>query len=291
MQISLLKAIHFTALTMVLVATLSACSKPSEEEQQEQVETEQVKKQGYENLIAMPVIADYALPFCEDEYCIDVEVFGFKSKDQWFNDFVKTQNADLIRQQLGISQKLSLQRAVNEFVQRSDAWREIQLAENKHAKSQAWSMYIKPRVAMQQGEMALLIINTSYQLGEEAVPELQYFYVVDRKAKKSWRLYDAINENQRVSFTHFVQAQYETWREQVSADLSDEDQAKLPTKVYWANQDWFFDEQGVAIYYRFNDLCEECEATNGKDFTIYLSPTQSQQWIKAPLLKQLNFAS
>ena len=291
MQISLLKAIHFTALTTVLVATLSACSKPSEEEQQEQVETEKVKKQGYENLIAMPVIADYALPFCEDEYCIDVEVFGFKSKDQWFNDCVKTQNADLIRQQLGISQKLSLQRAVNEFVQRSDAWREIQLEENIHAKPQAWSMYIKPRVAMQQSEMALLIINTSYQLGEEAVPEQQYFYVVDRKAKKSWRLYDAINENQRVSFTHFIQAQYETWREQVSADLSDEDQAKLPTKVYWANQDWFFDEQGVAIYYRFNDLCEECEATNGKDFTIYLSPTQSQQWIKAPLLKQLNFAS
>ena len=291
MRISLLKAIHLTALTMVLVATLSGCSKPSEEQQQEQVETEQVKKQGYENLIAMPVIADYALPFCEDEYCIDVEVFGFKSKDQWFNDFVKTQNADLIRQQLGISQKLSLQRAVNEFVQRSDAWREIQLAENIHAKSQAWSMYIKPRVAMQQDEMSLLIINTSYQLGEEVVPEQQYFYVVDRKAKKSWRLYDAINENQRVSFTHFIQAQYETWREQVSADLSDEDQAKLPTKVYWANQDWFFDEQGVAIYYRFNDLCEECEATNGKDFTIYLSPTQSQQWIKAPLLKQLNFAS
>ena len=291
MQISLLKAIHFTALTTVLVATLSACSKPSEEEQQEQVETEKVKKQGYENLIAMPVIADYALPFCEDEYCIDVEVFGFKSKDQWFNDFVKTQNADLIRQQLGISQKLSLQRAVNEFVQRSDAWREIQLEENIHAKPQAWSMYIKPRVAMQQSEMALLIINTSYQLGEEGVPQQQYFYVVDRKAKKSWRLYDAINENQRVSFTHFIQAQYETWREQVSADLSDEDQAKLPTKVYWANQDWFFDEQGVAIYYRFNDLCEECEATNGKDFTIYLSPTQSQQWIKAPLLKQLNFAS
>lgn len=291
MRISLLKAIHFTALTTVLVATLSACSKPSEEEQQKQVETEQVKKQGYENLIAMPVISDYALPFCENEYCIDVEVFGFKSKDQWFNDFVKTQNADLIRQQLGISQKLSLQRAVNEFVQRSDAWREIQLEENIHAKPQAWSMYIKPRVAMQQSEMALLIINTSYQLGEEGVPQQQYFYVVDRKAKKSWRLYDAINENQRVSFTHFIQAQYETWREQVSADLSDEDQAKLPTKVYWANQDWFFDEQGVAIYYRFNDLCEECEATNGKDFTIYLSPTQSQQWIKAPLLKQLNFAS
>lgn len=291
MRISLLKAIHFTALTMVLVATLSGCSKPSEEQQQEQVETEQVKKQGYENLIAMPVIADYALPFCEDEYCIDVEVFGFKSKDQWFNDFVKMQSADLIRQQLGISQKLSLQRAVNEFVKRSDAWRETQLAENKHAKPQAWSMYIKPRVAMQQGEMALLIINTSYQLGDETVPEQHYFYVVDRKAKRSWRLYDAINENKRVSFTHFVQAQYEAWREEISTNLSDEDQAKLPTKIYWANQDWFFDEQGVAIYYRFNDLCAECEATNGKDFTIYLSPTQSQQWIKAPLLKQLNFAS
>ncbi|WP_374297987.1 hypothetical protein [Acinetobacter sp.] len=291
MRISLLKAIYFTALTMVLVATLSACSKPSEEQQQEQVETEQYKKLGYENLIAMPVIADYALPFCEDEYCIDVEVFGFKSKDRWFNDFGKMQSADLIRQQLGISQKLSLQRAVNEFVKRSDAWRETQLAENKHAKPQAWSMYIKPRLAMQQGEMALLIINTSYQLGDETVPEQHYFYVVDRKAKRSWRLYDAINENKRVSFTHFVQAQYDVWREETSAQLSEEDQVKLPTKIYWANQDWFFDEQGVAIYYRFNDLCAECEASNGKGFTIYLSPTQSQQWIKAPLLKQLNFAS
>lgn len=269
-----------------LMLSLIGCNEPTAEQAQEKVEQEQVQKQGYANLVAMPVIADYALPFCEDEYCIDVEVFGFESKDQWFNAFVKAQTADLIRQQLGISQKLSLQRAVNEFVQRSDAWRETQLAENKHAKPQAWSMYLKPRVAMQQNELALLIINSSYQLGEGSIPERQYFYVVDRKAQQQLRLYDVINENQRVAFSNFLQTQYQAWQAKQSTAI----QSKLPAKIYWANQDWFFDEQGIAIYYHFDDLCKQCEEIQGEDFTIYLNLTQSQQWFKAGLRKQLNFA-
>lgn len=187
---------------------------------------------------------------------------------------------------MGISQKLSLQRAVNEFVQRSDAWRETQLAENKHAKPQAWSMYLKPRVAMQQNELALLIINSSYQLGEGSIPERQYFYVVDRKAQQQLRLYDVINENQRVAFSNFLQTQYQAWQAKQSTAI----QSKLPAKIYWANQDWFFDEQGIAIYYRFDDLCKQCEEIQGEDFTIYLNLTQSQQWFKAGLRKQLNFA-
>ena len=50
MRISLLKAIHFTALTTVLVATLSACSKPSEEEQQKQQSESQVREENEKQL-------------------------------------------------------------------------------------------------------------------------------------------------------------------------------------------------------------------------------------------------
>lgn len=48
-----------------LMLSLIGCNEPTAEQAQEKVEQEQVQKQGYANLVAMPVIADYALPFAK----------------------------------------------------------------------------------------------------------------------------------------------------------------------------------------------------------------------------------
>ncbi len=260
-----------------LLIWCSACSKAPDTQDQDKEQAElqaQESEQGYPVLVAMPQSAHYALPFCEKKYCIEVEIFDFKSKDQWFNQYTDAKIADLIRQQLGISQKLSLQRAVNEFVSRSDAWQE----ENEQKK--AWTMYIKPRLAMQQGVMALLQVHTEYHLGDEDVPPQDYFYVADRKAQQTVRLYDIVKQKSRVPFMNFIQEQYAKWQE----SLTEQQRQELPEKIYWANQDWFFDDQGIAIYYRAHDLAVEGRA---KDLTIYLSPEQMKQWILPKYLKQL----
>lgn len=265
-------------MTLGLIAgMLIACDQtPSQQDQSQHYLQEQAQQQGYPTLIATPAIADYALPFCEKKYCIDVEIFAFNSQDQWFNQYTHQQIADLIRQQLGLSQKLSLQQAVDQFISHSDLW----LTENPDGKP--WTMYIKPRVAIQQDALVLLVINTEYQLGEQHIAAQNYFYILDRKIHKAIRLYDLIKADQRIAFSQMLQSRYQDWQ----LKLSDEDKQQLAEKLYWANQDWFFDEQGIAVYYRAKDL----GVSDAEDLTIYLTPQQMQQWIRQEYLTQLGLS-
>lgn len=262
---------------IVILLMCAACSKtPESKDKTQQQLQQQEAQQGYPVLIAMPEIADYALPFCEKKYCIEAEIFSFKSQDQWFNAYSNQQIADLIRKQLGLSQKLSLQAAVDTFVQMSDAWQ----AEDEKQNSKAWTMYIKPRIAMQQGEIALLVIHAEFDLGKKVIPAQDYFFVVDRKQQKTLRLYDVVREQERQAFTLEMQTQYQNWKN----TLTEEQQVPLPEKIYWANQDWFFDEQGIAIYYRGSDFGLDA----AKNLTIYLTPEQSKAWVNVDVLRSLN---
>jgi hypothetical protein len=267
---------HRQLFGLMLLLCCTACSKtPETTDQAQQQLAQQEAEQGYPMLIAMPEVAHYALPFCEKTYCIEVEIFGFNSQDQWFNQFTEQQIADLIRQTLGLKQKHSLQAAVDEFVRLSDAWQ----AEAEHRKQKAWRMYIQPRIAMQQGEIALLQIQTEYELGDTAISQANYFFVVNRKTQQQLRLYDVIAPEYRVEFMDFIQSQYLNWQQ----DLTAEQKKQLPEKLYWANQDWFFDEQGMAIYYRAADF-----SVTKDNLSIYLSPEQSKRWVQHTLLAQLN---
>lgn len=245
---------------------LNGCA-PTEGQQSkdEKYLQEQEEEQGYPVLIAVPQIADYGLPFCEKQYCLEVEIFNFKSKDEWFNAYVDHKISELIRKQLGLSQKLSLQKAVNEFVRFSDEW------QDEH-KNQPWSVFIQPRVVMQQNEIAILQIQTEYVLGDRTIAPQHFYDVVDRKEKKSILLYDIVKEESRLKFGEFLQQQYQQWLSQQST------QAGFPEKLYWASQDWFIDDEGIAIYYRLKDLNSEVE---GDNLTIYLSKADTKAWIKS----------
>lgn len=265
-------------LSVVLCALVVLVGCTQEVEQSQQQKTKQEKEQGYVNLSAMPVTADYALPFCEKKYCIDVEIFGFKSQDEWFNQWVAQQSADLIRQQLGLKQKLSLQAAVDAFVNASDDWQ----TEVDNANAIPWRLHIQPRIAMQHDAITLLQLQAEYRLGETVIPNRNYYFILDRKQQQQRRLYDVIIPQHRVAFMDFIQSQYMAWQQ----DLSEKDKAKLPEKLYWANQDWFFDTEGIAVYYRAVDY----GINNAPDLTIYLSAAQAQKWVQPETLKQLKLA-
>ena len=255
----------------ICIALLLGCAPKNEHTpKDEQYLHQQEKEQGYPVLIATPEIANYGLPFCEKKYCLEVEIFSFKSQDEWFNQFVDQKISDLIRLQLDLTQKLSLQKAVNEFVRLSDEWQE------EHS-NQPWSMYIQPRVASQYSEITLLQVQSEYVLGDLNIPKQVHYFVVDRNLKKEIKLYDVINENNRVAFGEFLQTEYQKWLA-IQIDKTD-----LPEKVYWANQDWFFDEQGIAIYYRQADLNPNLEYKN-ENLTIYLPTEKLQLWLKKEYL-------
>ena len=264
------------AAVICALAMLVGCAQDTAQNQEQR--TKQEKEQGYVNLSAMPVIADYALPFCEKKYCIEVEIFGFNSQDEWFNQWVAQQSADLIRQQLGLKQKLSLQAAVDAFVNASDDWH----AQSENANAAPWRLHIQPRIAMQRDAITLLQLQAEYRLGETVLPNRDYYFVLDRKQQQQRRLYDVIIPQHRVAFMDFIQSQYVAWQQGLSA----QDKAQLPEKLYWANQDWFFDTEGIAVYYRALDY----GINNAPDLTIYLSAEQAQQWVQPETLKQLKLA-
>lgn len=258
--------LYFSLLGMLLLTvSFSGCS-PSTPKQSkdEQYLQQQEQQQGYPVLIAAPEVANYGLPFCEKKYCLEVEIFSFHSQDLWFNQYVDQKIADLMRKQLGLSQKLSLQQAVNEFVRLSDAGSE--------KNQQPWSVMITPRVPMQQNEIVVLQLETEYVLDDQVVAPQQFYDVIDRKTHQSIRLYDIIQPAQRIVFGAYLQSQYQHWLTQQQLDKT-----QFPDKLYWANQDWFFDEEGIGIYYRAKSLNAKTAAEN---LTIYLSTTQSQTWLK-----------
>lgn len=262
---------------LLVVGALYGCVPQKDTRTEEAVYLqEKEQQQGYPVLIATPESADYGLPFCEKQYCIDVEIFSFNSEDKWFNQLVNQQIADLIRQQLGIDQKLSLQLAVDEFVRRSDQWQETK-------ENEPWSVYIQPRVVLQQGEIAVTQIQTEYTLGDKSIPQQFYYTVADRKEQKLFKLYDMVEETKRVEFGLYIQQQYEQWREQ------SEYKQQLKAQIYWANQDWFFDDEGIGIYYRGQDLAENAEESIDENFTIYLDLEMVNQWIEKKYLIKIGF--
>lgn len=257
-----------------LVVAMSGCApKDVEQSKDEQYLQEQEEEQGYPVLIAVPKSADYGLPFCEKQYCLEVEIFSFKSQDKWFNAYVDHKISDLIRKELGLSQKLSLQQAVNEFVRFSDEWQEDNT-------NQPWSVFIQPRVVLQQNEIAILQVQTEYVLGDRTIEPQHFYEVLDRKAKQPVRLYDIVKEESRLQFGQFLQQYYQQWLSEQSST------AGFPEKIYWASQDWFIDEDGIAIYYRVKDLNPKA---SGENLTIYLSKADTEAWIKSKYSQPLLF--
>lgn len=263
----------FGVVVVGLVALAGCSSEEKKINEQDLYFHQQEDQQGYPVLIASPMILDYGLPFCEKAYCLEVELFGFKSKDEWFNAFVEQQVAELIRKQLSLSQKQSVQSAVDEFIKKSDAW-----LEEDQKNIQPWSMYIYPSVIWQNNEITILKIDSQYTLGDQDIPNKQFYSVVDRKNKKTIKLYDLISDHSRLEFGAYVQQKYQEWLEK------EQQVSEFPDKVFWANQDWYLDDEDFVIYYRATDFKKDAKQS---DLLIYLSKDQASKWMNEAYLHQL----
>ncbi|KAA8734545.1 hypothetical protein F4V57_06215 [Acinetobacter qingfengensis] len=258
----------------IMLFLFTACDDDQNKKQPDQLLQQQSQQQGYPVLIATPEAADYSLPFCEKQYCIEIEIQAFHSQDQWFNQITNQQIAELIRKQLGLKQKLTLQQAVDTFIQQSDLWQQ------QHPQSKPWSLYIQSKVPMQHQEMTLLQLESQYQIADQQIPAEHYFFMLDRKRHQILRLYDVIKPEKRIEFGQFIQQSYQQWKQKLSATQSQ----NTPATLYWANQDWYVDEQGIVIYYRASDL----QLTQQRVLEISLTTEQAKQWLNVDILQQLS---
>lgn len=210
--------------------------------------------------------AKVALPFCEHKNCLNIDVQTIITKDAWLNAWVERSQALVIQDQIGLKQNMSLQQAVNAYVKKSDAWQE----EFKANKPYELSMY--SRIPYQRNQYVLLQLGVDASQEAMKIKERYYFFVADRRAQKNMKVLDAVEPKQQVMMDKWVQQFYAQW-------LEEQEQAvrqAAPKKLYWGQADWFFDQEGIGLHYRSNEIVK-----NGQQLDIYLSKEQTQQVLKA----------
>lgn len=267
-------------LVLPVAALIAGCDKTSETFAAHE---QQSKKQTYPILIATSQAADYGVPFCEHKFCHDIEIQTLNSTDPWFDQTVAAMISDIIRKQLHMNQKLSLQQAVDAFVQASD---QAQRTTQPHQTIKPWGLHIDAQLPAQQQQWALVMITANFVMPMSMSMARQehdikppnapqrYFSVLDRKAQRMVQLYDVIAADKRLEFNQLLQQHYQQWRKQQNV----EHRLTLPEKIYWANQDWFFDEQGIGIVYRAADF-----GIDAADLVINLDHAQSQYFLNSAL--------
>lgn len=267
-----------TVSLLLVMALLAGCSA---EQKHDQPTRQQDSTRTYPVLIPSVRAAPYALPFCESGFCIDINIHDLDSTDHWFNARVDDLISDLIRAQLSrqlgrsLNQKLTLQQAVDAFIQAAD-----DAANQQRGGAGRWSLQVNTQLAAQQQQLALVIIRLQARMGQDTVDQTSY-RVLDRQDQRVLRLYDLIDPAQRLAFGGLLHERYAHWRAQLTA----EQQVNLPDKFYWANWDWYFDEQGISVVLHPADW--QLEA---KDVVIELTPAQTRQMVSTTWLGVLGFS-
>ncbi len=256
---------------------LGACDK----NEKEQPVTEQKKSAAVtpeEKAKVLPYLniqeksADIALPFCETKNCINLDIQTLKTADSWLNQSIEKQQAKVIQDQIGLKQDMSLQQAVNAYVKKSDAW-QAQLKLNK-----AYELSLYTRIPYQRNQFVLMQIGVDSTQENIRVKERYYFFVADRLQQKILSPLDIINPEQQLQMDQIVQQAYQKWLKDNNAEV----QQKAPKKLYWGQADWFFDQEGIGLHYRSQEISKDA-----KQLDIYLTKEQTQQVLKVDIYQNM----
>lgn len=216
--------------------------------------------------------AKYAVPFCEKKNCIEIEIQSIQTQDAWLNRWMSDSQAIVIQDQIGLKKAMSLQQAINAYVKKSDAW-QAQFAKNK-----AYELHVQTRIAAQRNQYVLLQVIINSKQEEVTVKDRGYFFVADRKAQKKFGILEVINAKQQNVMNDIVQVQYAKWL----ADQTAEVKKVAPKKLYWGQNDWFFDGEGIGVHFRASEIVKD-----GTQMDLYLTKQQTQQILKPEIFQQL----
>ncbi|WP_111860157.1 hypothetical protein [Acinetobacter sp. CFCC 10889] len=257
---------------------LSACDSNKKSSPQEKAEDVTAQEKVVEKAEVLPYLniqeskAEYAVPFCEKKNCIEIDIQTLKTQDQWLNKWIANHQANVIQDQIGLKQNMTLQQAVNAYVKKSDAW------QDEFSKNKAYELHLTTRMASQRNQYVLLQLSVNTQQAEVAVKERQYFFVADRKTQKSLSILDVIQPKQQNKLNAWVQEKYQAWLKEQDSLV----QKAAPKKLYWGQSDWFFDGEGVGLHYRAGEIVEDA-----KQFDLYFSKQQTQEILQATVFQQM----
>ncbi len=216
--------------------------------------------------------ADYALPFCEKKNCIEIDIQTVKTQDAWLNQWIATNQANVIQQQIDLKQSMTLQQAVDAYIKQSDSW------QDEFAKNQPYELRLGTRIASQRNQYVLLQLSVNSTQKDITVKERQYFYVADRKLKKKLSILDVIVPAQQTTLNQWIQQHYQQWLEKQDKPV----QKSAPKKLFWGQSDWFFDGEGVGLHYRSDEITPDADQLD-----IYLNKQQTQQILQPEVFQKM----
>ena len=270
------------ALVVAAIALISAISafvwKGTQSSSSSQKNVASAKDHSAEKAEVLPYLnltetkANYAVPFCEKKNCIDIDIQSIQTKDSWRNSWVEQKLAYVVQAQIGQSQQINLQKAINSYVAKSYNWQE------QYSKNQAYELHITTRVASQRNEYVLLQVGLNSKQEEVTVKDRYYFFVANRKLQKEVNILDILQKNQQSNMNQIVQDHYQKWLKQQSAEV----QAEAPKKLYWGQADWFFDSEGIGLHYRANQISKRAG-----QFDIYLSTAQTKALLQPEIYHKM----
>lgn len=212
------------------------------------------------------------LPVCEKKYCVDFSIQTLSTADVWLNDWIALQLAHVIGLQVGQKKPASLAEALSIYTEKSREWQK----EFEH--NQPYKLAIQSKMAAQRNQYVLLQLAVDSQQGDTRVTQRQYFGVADRQLKRSLALNEVIKESQLEQFDAWVQKEYKAWLKTQNKVA----RASSAKHLDWQSADWFFDQEGIGLHYRINQIAMDATALN-----IYLSRTQTEQVLKAEVFQAM----
>ena len=250
---------------------LTACDHPKKTETEViNVNTEKAEFLPYLNI--QNAQADYQLAHCKKYQCVDMDIQTIKTQDSWLNDWIARLQANVILQQIQQQKDLSLQQAIDVYVQQSNEW------QAQYSKNQAYTLHMQAQIASQRNQYVLLQIKVNATQEDRIVKDRVYFFVLDRKHKKSLNILDIIQKNQQVTLDHWVQQHYQKW----ITKQSEEVRKQVPKTLAWQQADWFFDGEGIGLHYRAHEISKDAAQLD-----IYLNTAQTQQILIAQIYQQM----
>lgn len=254
---------------------LTACDsekKPKNETVSEQKQPSQVNPDVLPFLNIQEQAAKYAVPFCEKKNCIEVDIQTIQTQDTFINQWVAESQAKVVQDQLGLKQAMTLQQAINAYVKKSDAW------QSEFKTNKPYELHMQTRIASQRNQFVLLQIVVNSQQEDVSVKDRGYFFIADRKLQKKLSLLEVIQPAKQNSMNEIVQVEYAKWLEQQTAEVK----KAAPKKLYWGQNDWFFDGEGVGIHYRASEIVPD-----GTQLDIYLTKAQTQQILQPEIFQKM----
>lgn len=270
---------NFNQLSLILsvgasVCLLSACdSKPEQEQSPVSATAAQqplLEVLPYLDVQEQPLVQE--LPQCQKKQCVDFDIQTIRTQDAWLNEWIAQQQAVVVLEQIGMSDQMSLAKALQAYAQKSQKW------QKEFDQNPAYSLHMQSKIASQRNQYILLQLSVSSEQGDTKISQRQYFTVADRGLKRSVKLPEIIEVKKMTQLDDWVQTEYRKWLKKQSKVV----RASSRKRLDWQTADWFFDQEGVGLHYRMNQIAMDAEPLD-----IYLSRQQTQQVLKPDIYQAM----